>query len=471
MLGFFGALDLGARSLRTQRQGLEVAGQNLANVNNPAYARQRLQVQTSFALSSAWGSQGTGAEAAGIQQIRDALLDKQVQSESSVGGYLGAQQRALESLQHRLGENLGSQALSAAGLDTDGAGISSSLGKFFSALQGLSASPSSTTSRQHLIAASQQLTSRFNAADVRIETLSKDLSATVQTDVEHADKLLASIASLNRDIASAEGLSGNVANDLRDKRQQKIEELSSLLNVETSTDADGVLSVAVAGSLLVSGKDVADRLQAYDAGGGRMLLRLQSSGADIVPTSGSIQGTIDARDGAVAALRRDLNTLATELASTVNGIHRDGYNLDGGSGADFFTGATAGDLKVNSALAGDLRLIQASGSGGETGNNQVALALARLQDQPRGALGERTFGETYASSVSDLNFSLSSLNERVEEQRILEQYLQTRRASVSGVSIDEEMTDMVKYEKAFQASARLVATLSEMLEEVINLKR
>src|ERR1051325_2980050 len=96
MLGLFGTLNLGARSLATQQQGAEVAGQNLANVNNPAYARQRLAIQTSVSIDSAVGPEGTGVDAAAIVQMRDALLDRQIQSESSVGGSLLAQQTALQ---------------------------------------------------------------------------------------------------------------------------------------------------------------------------------------------------------------------------------------------------------------------------------------------------------------------------------------------------------------------------------------
>lgn len=471
MLGFFGALDMGARSLRTQRQGLEVAGQNLANVNNPAYARQRLLIQTSLPLSSAIGSQGTGVEAAAIQQIRNTLLDRQVQSEASVSGYLKSQQSAMESLQRGLGERFDSQVLDAAGTEATSTSISAGLNKFFGALQGLSASPTSPTSRQNVIAAAQQLAARFNAADSRIGNLTADLNSSVEADATKVDGLLTSIATLSRDIAAAEGVSGTVANDLRDTRQQKIEELSGLVNVETATDGAGELTLTVAGNLLVSGKDVVDRLEAYDAGGGRMMLRLQSNGAAVTPTSGSLQGTIDVRDGAVTGLRQDLNDLAREIMNAVNAVHRPGFNLDGGTGEDFFVGTDAATMKVNSVLVGNVRLIQASGAVGETGANQVALALAQLQNQAQAGLGQQTFTDSYAATLGELSHSLSDLNSRAADQELMQQYLETRRASISGVSIDEEMTDIVKYEKAFQASARLVATLSEMLDEVVNLKR
>ena len=146
MLGLFGTLNLGTRSLQTQQTAIEVAGQNLANVNNAAYARQRVLLQTSVTLPSAIGPQGTGAEAASIQQIRDLLLDGQMQNELSVGGYWESQQRALQYAQVSLGEIINTN--SPDGVTT---GLSSDLNALFAAFQSLATSPSSMTERQLLI--------------------------------------------------------------------------------------------------------------------------------------------------------------------------------------------------------------------------------------------------------------------------------------------------------------------------------
>src|SRR5262249_39807038 len=106
MLGLFSTLQLGARSLQTQQQGVEVSGHNLANVNNPDYARQRVHIQSSFPVPSAVGPQGTGAEVVEIQQIRSDLLDSQIRGEQSVGGFWLAHQSALQNAQAGLGEFL-----------------------------------------------------------------------------------------------------------------------------------------------------------------------------------------------------------------------------------------------------------------------------------------------------------------------------------------------------------------------------
>src|SRR5689334_5538027 len=153
MLGLFGTLNLGARSLATQRTGIEVAGQNLANVNNPAYARQRVDLATSLSINTAIGPEGTGADAVAIRQIRNLVLDQQIQGEGSTRGSLDAQQLALSYAQSALGQTVGGGAAGANGVSGDLAqqGIAGGLSDLFAAFQSLSTDPGSLTERQTLL--------------------------------------------------------------------------------------------------------------------------------------------------------------------------------------------------------------------------------------------------------------------------------------------------------------------------------
>lgn len=473
MIGLYGTLNLGTRALQTQSQGLAVAGQNLANVNNPAYSRQRLLVQTTPSLSAPCGSEGTGVSAVAIQRMHDALLDSQIQGETSYSGFWTAQQNALQYAQTNLGEALDSSA--AQGTDASGAvGAQSSLANdlsgLFTEFQKLAQSPASLSERGILLKQAQNLAAQFNQTDGRLRDLNDTLNQSVTSDVAKADELLQSIADLNRQIRGAEAGASGSANDLRDLRQQKLESLAGLANVETAEDANGQVSVSIGGSLLVSGQKVLASLEAYDAGGGQQLVRT-SDGTPLTLTSGSLQGTIDARDGALATVRSGLNTLAGTLIAEVNTVHRAGFNLSGGTGAVFFTGSSASDVEVNAALVSDPSLLQASGDPAAVGDNRTALALASLATQPITALGGQTLPAAYAGLVSSLGQSLSTADGHVQDQQLVQTMLQNQRSAVSGVSIDEEMTDLVKYQKAFQASARIISTIDEMLTEIINLKR
>jgi flagellar hook-associated protein 1 FlgK len=475
MLGLFGTLNLSTRALQTQQAGVEVASHNLANVNNPAYARQRLLIQTSPAVQTALGSIGTGVEAAGVIQLRDALLDQQIAGENSVSGFLEAQQAALKSLQANLGERLEDSAASINGAEGAGsvgsaAGLGNSLAGLFNAFQQLSASPAALGDRQAVISQARQLATQFNQFGRRLDGLNTQLNQSVQAETDKANQLLSDIAELNNEIASAEVGSRGAANDLRDMRQQKLEDLSKMLNFTSSTAPDGTLDISVDGQLLVAGATVRDTLQTYDAGSGKLLLRAAASSTPITLTGGRIQGTIDARDGTLQSVRDGINQLASELITSVNAVYQPGYDLGGGTGAVFFTGANASDIGVNAALATDASKLQVSGLAGASGDNQVALALARMGNTRQAALGNRTFAESYQGTITAVGFSLSSVNGQLEEQEVLQGMLETRRSAVSGVSLDEEMADLVKFQRSFQASARLVSTIDEMLNEVVNLK-
>ena len=466
MLGLFGTLNLGARSLQTQQQGVEVAGHNLANASNAAYSRQRLQIQTSTPQPTSIGPQGTGADAVAITQLRDLLLDQQIQGETSVTSFLQSQQTALQYAQTGMGEQL--QGAGTTGDVGSPGGLASDLSDLFNAFQDLSTAPSSMTGRQAVISQAQQLTTQFNQLDQRLTSLNGQLNQSVQTDVGSANQLLSDIAGLNHQIAGAEAGAG-AANDLRDLRQQKIEALSQLVNVQSFTDANGDASLSLDGQLLVSGGTVQDTLQTYDSGGGQLLVRTASSATPLTPTGGSIAGTIDARDGALKSLHDGLNTLATQMISQVNTAYRAGYDLNGNTGADFFTGTNASDMGVNAALVSDPSSLQASGVAGAAGDNQVVLALARMANAPQAGLGNQTFAQSYHGTITGLGTALASVNTQLADEQSVQSMLQTQRNSVSGVSVDEEMTNLVMFQRAFQASAHLVSVVDQMLGVVVSL--
>lgn len=475
MLGLFGTLNMATRSLSTQRQGTEVAGHNLANVNNPAYARQRLAITTSLPIPSSMGPQGSGAEAVAIVQLRSGLLDRQILSETSVSGSLTAQQTALQYAQSNLGQVIDRQTTGAEGSAAAGGvggqhGIAEELSSLFNSFQSLSTNPTSTAERQVLLLKAQNLTTQFNQVSTRLDDLNTELNQSVVSDAGTANGIISEIAKLNEQIVRVE-VDGGAANDLRDVRQQRLEELGGLVSITTTEHPSGALDITLGGVAMTSGSRVLDRLETYDAGGGQLQLRAKTAGTPLSLSGGSIQGTIEARDGALANLHGEINTLAGELISQVNTLHSAGFGLAGTTGEDFFTGTDAASIRVNATLLADPARIQASGEAGAAGDNQVVLALAQLADKPIAALGNQSFSQSYGQTVAKLGQALSSLNTQIGNQDIVDEMLLRQRDSVSGVSLDEEMTDLIRFQKAFEASARLVSVVDEMLDTVLNMKR
>src|SRR5437867_291917 len=253
MLGLFGTLNLGQRSLQTQQQGIEVTGHNLANVNNPAYARQRVVVQTSPSLDTPVGPEGTGADVVGIQQLRSTILDTQLQTEISVNGFLDAKQQALQYAQADLDQQIDRQATGTEGAAAaQGTGnqhaIAEGLSDLFNAFQSVSSSPSSLAERQVLLMKAQSLATQFNQVDARLNRLKSSLDDSVQSNVSSANELLSAIAKLNDQIIKTEHGGVVSANDLRDSRQQKIEQLAKLVNVTTSSSSNGAINISIGGA-------------------------------------------------------------------------------------------------------------------------------------------------------------------------------------------------------------------------------
>jgi flagellar hook-associated protein 1 FlgK len=476
MPGLFDTLNLGAHSLQVQQQAIEVAGHNLANVNNPAYARQRLHLATTPPIPTPVGPMGTGVDAVAIRQLRDALLDAQVTRETSVRGYLDATQQALQLAQAILGEAINRRTdrpEAVAGAEGLGSqfSVAEGLSALFNAFQSLSTQPSSLSERQNVLAAAGNLTGTLRQLDGRLASLRDSLNQSLQADVLKANQLLAEIANYNKQIVAIEAGGRVAANDLRDARQQRIEELARILPIQAVAQSNGALDITVNGVTLVSGVKVEDTLRLYDAGAGQWLVQTTNGGSPLSLTSGSLQGAIAARDGPLQALRADLNALATALIREVNALHRPGYSLTGSTGADFFTGTNAADIAVNPALLDQPALLQAAGAPNAPGDNQVALALAQLADRTHADLGHQTFTQFYAQTVANLGQELDWTNRALADQDAVEKMLYRQRDAISGVSVDEEMTDLIKFQKAFEASAKLIATLDEMLTTVVNMKR
>ena len=470
MLGLFGTLNMASQSLDTQMLGVEVAGQNLANVNTTGYARQTVDIQSSPDIATSNGPEGTGADAAAIQQISDALLNSQIQSQQSVSGYWNSQQTALQSAQTNLDEYLnGTASSSSSATDTSSTGLSAQLSGLFSGFSSLATSPTSVTAQQAVVNQAQNLATTFNQVDNQLNDLNTSLNSSLTGAVSSANGLLSNIASLNSEISTAE-FSGGSANDLLDTREQDLENLSQLVTLQTSTGTGNSVNVSIGGQLLVSGGHQLDQLQTYDSGNGNLQVKTATGGVPLTLTGGSIQGTMDARDGALATLQSSVNSLATTLIAQVNGIQNNGYSPTGTTGTAFFTGTNAGDIAVNSALVNNPALLQSSGSASSPADNSVALQLANLSSTAQSSLNGQTFGDAYDSTVASLGDALQTANDQVTNQTAVTTMLQTQQSNVSGVNVDEEMTNLMGFQRAYEASAQLVTTINTMIGDTLTMK-
>ena len=223
MLGLFGTLDMAARSLSVQQEEMTISGQNLANVNNPAYAEEQLDVSESTPLETPIGGEGTGIQMTGIASLRDPLLDSQIQAEASTAGSLTAQQTNLQNAEAYLNEQISSSSSSATPDSPNG--LASDLSNLFGSFQSLSTNPSDLSLRQTAVQSAQQVAAQFNQVSTQLSTVQADLNTSVQNDVASSNQDLSTIATLNGQIAAAEA-SGGSADQLVDQREKTLEHLA-----------------------------------------------------------------------------------------------------------------------------------------------------------------------------------------------------------------------------------------------------
>lgn len=459
---------MSARSLSAQQQATEVIGNNLANVNNPAYAREQLVLQASVPLETPQGEEGTGVDAVSIQEFRNAFLDGQISNQTSVTGSLTSQQSALQEAETYLDEQVqnSSAANTPAGSEN---GIAHALDALFNGFQTVAEPGSGLPERQTLVSTAQGLASKFNQVSTELGSVRDSLNQSIQADVASSNQDLKDIAQLNLEIATATA-TGGTANSLVDARQAKLEDLASKTNITTSTEANGAVDVSIGGVTMVSGFANSDQMEAYDAGGGQFLVRAQSAGTNLALTGGSIAGSISARDGELTDLQNSLNTLASNLITQVNAIYTQGFGPGGVTGGSFFTGTDASDISVSSDLAADPTIFQGSGSATAAGDNSTVAALGALGHQNITGLQNQTFSGSYATTVTSLGNAIANVTDQLGNSQSVAQMLGNQRSSISGVNTDEEMTNLISYQKAYQASAQLISTINQMLETVLTMK-
>jgi flagellar hook-associated protein 1 FlgK len=465
MAGLFDTINLGANSLATYRKAIDVTGHNLANVNTPGYTRQRLLIESTTVDGGAWGPIGTGSEGVKVVQLQHETAGRQLQTEASIEGSLSVKQDALQQALVFLQESIDRNGANG----TNTKGISQGLADFFAAAQSVATNPGSMAEREVMLQKAQELATKFNNADSRLASLQQGLSDRVTSDVGQANGLLQEIAKLNESIVAEEALTPGYANDLRDTRQLKLEALSNLVKIDASEQENGAVNVSIAGHLMVDGREVAGSLETFTAGDGSLQVRASGQSILLPLTGGSIHGALSVRDTELANLRSDINLLASTLISEVNAVHSVGFGLNGSTGANFFTGANAADIAVNTDILRDPALLQASGVSGEAGNNQVALAIHGINQRTHAALGNLTFSGKQAQTVAAFGQEVAIAKSDLADQKTISQFVRNQRDSISGVSIDEEMTNLIMFQKAFQASAKIISTADEMLATILEM--
>jgi flagellar hook-associated protein 1 FlgK len=463
MSGLYSSLNSAVMALNAHSRAIEITGKNLANVNNLSYARQRILYGDRGTVVTPDGAESLGMEALGVEQLRDSLLDRQVMREAALSSSFSAEQGGYQRAQAALGQSINRATTT----NTSGSsGIAAALDQFFNSFQSFAVRPTDSSERQSLLQNAAILTDRISMTDERVAQVQADLDAQIGNDLADANRLLSTIADLNGQIGRFEVNAPGSAVDLRDQRQARLEELATKLPVELQDQSGGQIRVVAkdvnGGDVVLIELNVVSGPVTFDGN----QLSAGNPATALAPASGSIKGALSARDGAVETLRNDLDLLARQLVISVN----QAYNPTGTTG-DFFaaSGITAGTIALEGSLT--VATLKAS-DGGPAGDNSVALAVSRLGSKvfstAAGDSIDGSLGGFYSQTVSKLGQALAGANARVDDQANIEKLVRSQRDALSGVSLDEEMADLLKYQRAFQASSRVFSTIDTLLDVVVN---
>jgi flagellar hook-associated protein 1 len=457
-----GIVNSALSALNTYQVAIDVTNTNIANTETTGYSRQRAVIQTKDSVSITSGTIGGGVTISKIERIYDSFLTSQLRSANEDYGKWEAETETLSSIEEVFS-------------DTDDSGLSSALSDFWNGWQDVVNDPSDSSARSVLASAADSLADTFNSMSSDLSGIQQDIDDSVVETVNSINDLVQQIADANQKIAQADA-SGINTNTCKDTLDSLMLELSSLVDISTYTNGTGQTCVRLAdGKPLVEGTATWSlSTETNSTTGLKDITWVDSSGDSLVVTddisSGKLGGYLEVRDDVIPAYQDKLDELAASIMEQVDTLHTGGYDLDGESGVTFFSGTGATDMVLNSEILDDPGKIAASATtDGAPDDGSNAAAIAELQDSLVLNSGTSTFSDYYASMVRDIGSTVSSAEAKYSTQSDLVEFCENQRASVSGVSQDEEMAKLVLYQNAYSSAAKVITILDEMLQTLIDM--
>lgn len=483
----FAALNTALTGLLAHRRAMEVIGHNVTNAATEGYSRRRADLQSAGAgvvpgVFSRYDRPGGGVEVAGIVRIRDEFLEARMLREHGMGEMLTAQSEILDRIEMSFPE-------------PSETGIARQLAEMWAAWDDVANQPGSLSTRVALIERSVTVAQELNRAASELDIAHSNSVSRVDALVAEVNATAARVAELNDKIQDATA-AGLHPHDLSDQRDQLIERLAELAGVTTRQGELGSMDVFLGGSALVRG-DRSETLEVQQGGGvdppsltANGLFQTtgivwSKDGYDTTVAGGEIAGLLHGLNTTIPHYLEQLDGVARKLAEQVNTLHTSGFDLDGAAGVDFFTDnagsavlsdISARNIRVSDQLTGHPERIAASATyafdpadptvppvstGGDLGAG-IAQQLATVGD------GADSPDAVYEELIGSLGVESQALQRRSLIQAEVTRQVDESRESVRGVSIDEEMVSLVQSQRAYEASARLMTAVDEMIDTLVN---
>ena len=474
-MGIQNVLQTGKSGMMTAKAGVATAGHNIANANTEGFSRQRVQSEAIVTqqLSGLGGLHvGEGAKVSRVERINDAYLEKQINEGGRDTAYHEEKQVFLNQVEDVFNE-------------MNGDGLNRLIARFYNDFRKLSNDPSSEAIRQSVRESSLAMVSDFKRLRGEVEAVRGHIDNRIEGYMRELNVYGSELAQINDRVRVSE-VQGNDANDLRDRRDQIVKKINSYVDSSNHPDNQGYINVEIKGvGPLVTGVRVEDFSVHHapsqsDAGNvdGALQIARSSLGNTFITSQfkgGKLGALIEMRDHSVASVLDRLDNLAFAVSNSVNEVHQQGFTQDGRTGVNFFepvgeiTGA-AGRINLSEDLHVSVGNIAAGLQLNAAGDNRNALAIANLQNNHLMNNGNTTVDDFYNSIVAEIGVTSGRNRESLGQQQSIMTQLSKMRDQVSGVSIDEETTNLMQYQHAFDASARVIKIADELMDTILKLR-
>lgn len=462
-------MDVGKRSLMNSQTALQTVGHNIANKSTEGYSRQRVEILTNEPASEGQVRIGMGARAGVVTRVNNPWLEKQIQREGINLGFADARADALSRVEQVYNEQTNK-------------GLNQYMMGFFNSFRELANNPESLASRTMVREASESMTKEFGRVVTQLKDVQEDLDVQLVTLTEEVNQMAKEIAQLNEKIQVVEA-SGIPSNDERDRRDLLLKRLGEKIDVNWAEGSDGHVSVTAGRTgILVSGT-TANELKAARTGERDRVEIFFKSTANGTPVNitnqirgGRMGGALEVRDDVIEGFLGSIDKMAYTLALEVNKAHIEGFDRYGKQGVLFFEmpeniKGAASHLLLNRSIYNDVGRVAAGSQPGAPGDNSVANVISTLQNLQLMDEKSSTFDDFYNTQVGQIGTITQRAIKSQESQKNVMNQLHNIRESISGVSLDEETTKMIEFQKAYDASARIIRTADEMFDTILNLKR
>ena len=451
MAGLADIMETGKQGMMVSQASIQITGKNIANINTTGYSRLRLDVSPLLPELLAGFSLGSAINGDSLRRIREDFTDRQFWNQNSLLFQYSREETLLQQLEGVLPvDNV--------------SGLRNMLDEFWASWNNLANDPESGVARTAVADKAETLVLTFNRVHREFASFQSSIA-------DEAKSALAEINQLAQEIAEINKVNPGNNFDLEDHRNRLIDDLTRLANVTVIRNG-GSVSISISGIAIVSGTNslALEAQQTLDAQGvGSMKILLAGSTRELKITSGELGAMLNVLNVDIPNTINSIDTMASTLAQEVNALHRTGFNLNGNTGLDFFASTSTGaaSLAINSAIKADTSLIAAADATGEPGNGSLAQAISDLSEEA--LIGDQSIGEFQRTMVARIGTRIQEARFLRTSQEKVVDHLVMQRESVSGVSIEEEMTRLVQLEQAFVTASRLIATADELTRTLLSL--